>query len=471
MSSDNLARLGIFLWLVCAPCSSFGAIEDWADDMEYASQAAFEGEWPMGWVGPGGTPLELSTEMSRSVSKSAKCDTARQVSTHLFDELLPAGSVEIWMYDSLTSTDLAFVWAEAGINDGSWAMVGLATSLYDNYLYRLVNEGYIDTGVPRSEGWHHILFTFGDPEVGGSIYLDEIHILDTVKLAEGCKRIRLGVDSQLDNQEVFYFDDVTYTFGLDPLEDDAETIALLHMDTSTVVDANDFVPDDDSANPGRDNDLGLGVLPGTTAPDLTTGDGGVWGEALEFSGDMAVIPGTPWLGATNEIDTVKVDLWIRPTGLSTPQGTLVGVPDVWEIYLDGRVYFRIWDADDNVVPLQGEGTIPNTWWHVVASYAGGQMTLTLNGQNNSRAAPLWKRADGMITVGNRAGAAGPNPYRGLVDELKISVPQLKCGDWGYHQADVNKDCYVNLEDFSLLTEGWSACTDPCDPFNCVIIAP
>lgn len=469
MLRKNVTQLMVVLWLACAAQTGFGEISNYFDDMEYASQAAFEVEWPLGFVGPSGSPLELSTEVSRSGSKSAKCDTDRQTSTHLFDELLPAGSMDIWVYDSLTPAAPAILWAEVGISDGSWAMVGLDENA-TNYKYRLVNEGFIDTGISRSQGWHHIQFTFGDPDVGGSIYLDGNHLLDTAKLGEGCKRIRLGSDTTKTTTELFYFDDVAYTFGLNPLEDDAETVALLHMDALTVIEANDVVLDDDSVNPGRDNNLFLGILPGTTAPNLTTGSDGVWGEALQLNGttDIAVIPGTPWLGDTNQINAVNVEFWMRP---SSPflTGTLVSVPGVWEIYLDGRIYFRIWDANDGVVPLQGDGTTADTWWHVKASYQGGKMTLILNGQKVTRSAPLWKRADAIITVGNSADAA--SAFQGRVDDLKISIPPSQCGDWGYSRADINEDCQTDLVDFWHLAMDWSACTDPNNPADCVIIGP
>lgn len=42
-----------------------------------------------------------------------------------------------------------------------------------------------------------------------------------------------------------------------------------------------------------------------------------------------------------------------------------------------------------------------------------------------------------------------------------------CGDWGYLAGDINKDCYVTLEDFAVLTSQWLECTHPtgvgCSP--------
>lgn len=97
------------------------------------------------------------------------------------------------------------------------------------------------------------------------------------------------------------------------------------------------------------------------------------------------------------------------------------------------------------------------------------MTLILNGQKVTRSAPLWKRADAIITVGNSADAA--SAFQGRVDDLKISIPPSQCGDWGYSRADINEDCQTDLVDFWHLAMDWSACTDPNNPADCVIIGP
>lgn len=49
----------------------------------------------------------------------------------------------------------------------------------------------------------------------------------------------------------------------------------------------------------------------------------------------------------------------------------------------------------------------------------------------------------------------------MLDNIYISdfVP-LACGDWGYLDADLDKDCYVNIKDIALLAQSWLACTDP-----------
>jgi len=46
------------------------------------------------------------------------------------------------------------------------------------------------------------------------------------------------------------------------------------------------------------------------------------------------------------------------------------------------------------------------------------------------------------------------------------VDTLDCGDNGYNDLDFNKNCIVELGDFSLLSADWMKCTDPLDQVTC-----
>jgi len=61
---------------------------------------------------------------------------------------------------------------------------------------------------------------------------------------------------------------------------------------------------------------------------------------------------------------------------------------------------------------------------------------------------------------------GQLPYPKGQDYLNPEPQQ--CGDPGtyYFGGDINKDCYVDFEDFALFTAGWLGCTNPADP-NCL----
>jgi len=45
------------------------------------------------------------------------------------------------------------------------------------------------------------------------------------------------------------------------------------------------------------------------------------------------------------------------------------------------------------------------------------------------------------------------------DNLKID----RCGNWGYHSMDFNRDCYVNSLDFAMFAGSWLECTIPGEP--------
>ena len=49
-----------------------------------------------------------------------------------------------------------------------------------------------------------------------------------------------------------------------------------------------------------------------------------------------------------------------------------------------------------------------------------------------------------------------------------NVPE-ECGDWGFHVADINGDCYVNVADLALMSQEWLLCSDPNDVDNCALV--
>jgi hypothetical protein len=55
--------------------------------------------------------------------------------------------------------------------------------------------------------------------------------------------------------------------------------------------------------------------------------------------------------------------------------------------------------------------------------------------------------------------------------LNVSVTDNDyCGNWGFYQADLNEDCYVNLEDFQIIAAQWLECTHPAD-LDCDSLLP
>ena len=59
------------------------------------------------------------------------------------------------------------------------------------------------------------------------------------------------------------------------------------------------------------------------------------------------------------------------------------------------------------------------------------------------------------------------PVSKIMPAMVPDNPDAHCGDWGYRDADLNKDCYVNFADLALFALDWLKCSDPqgqdCSP--------
>jgi hypothetical protein len=64
---------------------------------------------------------------------------------------------------------------------------------------------------------------------------------------------------------------------------------------------------------------------------------------------------------------------------------------------------------------------------------------------------------------------------GTFDSPAVRIDNLAivkgCGAWGIMDADLNKDCYVDLRDIAILAEYWQQCTNPTNPQQCIDAAP
>ena len=64
---------------------------------------------------------------------------------------------------------------------------------------------------------------------------------------------------------------------------------------------------------------------------------------------------------------------------------------------------------------------------------------------------------GVIT---HTATSGDGGYNGLVLQVTASVVENDCGAWGFQLGDIDRDCDVDMHDFSLLGLGWVTCTIP-----------
>ncbi len=170
-------------------------------------------------------------------------------------------------------------------------------------------------------------------------------------------------------------------------------------------------------------------------------------------------------------------------GRNGPDGTSAAWRISWEIRMhnttNDAVELQAWDGD-TLITL-ATGLFEHAWYDVKidADYDTDTYDVSYRLYGSS----AWKLvADDIDFVvsgfgyGNYGGgdafqaldAAAINSF-GMLDNIFAfpSVPPA-CGEWGYSDADVNEDCYVNLIDFALMAESWLTCTDPLDS-NCVNI--
>ena len=116
-----------------------------------------------------------------------------------------------------------------------------------------------------------------------------------------------------------------------------------------------------------------------------------------------------------------------------------------------------------------------SWWRFEASATGefsgeqlmgntdgGSRTLALGGPRFDYASSVYLRLSG----GGHWGQYGEQ-FKSICYPILISSGYYTslCGDrfTSYLDADINRDCYVNLGDFALTAADWGKCTDPCNP--------
>lgn len=236
--------------------------------------------------------------------------------------------------------------------------------------------------------------------------------------------------------------------------DDSLTAALWHMNSKYVSGNYYYTPDDDFNNPARNNNLQMNYLFGNC--DITTGGNGKWGEALSLDGDdWCRTPANAW----KAYDSFIIDLWIKPTSFDQVHMNLLRASGPWMLYFvdyTGTLRFRIYDDAlntlgfvDSVVPL-------NVWSHIVAGYNGRQITLAVNDTivSGTATSDIWLRQCQIWVGGEPSHPA--RGFIGLIDEVRISRIETppQCGEWGYNIADINKDCYVNIEDLVEFSKQW-----------------
>jgi hypothetical protein len=266
---------------------------------------------------------------------------------------------------------------------------------------------------------------------------------------------------------------------------DSHTIALYHMNESTGT----------MIHSADGNSLFDGTFTGSTLPQWATGN---FGSGVQFATGVdkgaieiptAILNRDAW---TLEMYIKSDGEWIVPMAGDNWIGDLWYDGDVQvqlKILDNGNARLRLERNDISVDtywnPVAGIdgttfGVVANTWTHVaftmewtgVEGGTGMVMSIYINGQ-------LVARNTGhSIAYNSDYSYFGRLQYNVpcanvIIDEVRISdivrtsFGAPECGSWGYYLGDVNKDCYVDINDFAEMAKNWLGCTHPVDPLNCV----
>lgn len=89
-------------------------------------------------------------------------------------------------------------------------------------------------------------------------------------------------------------------------------------------------------------------------------------------------------------------------------------------------------------------------------------SIEIEGEKTKLGSFILPELSGITNLHIGAQAYGLSSGTFVFDNLKID----RCGYWGYHPMDFNRDCYVNSLDFAIFAGSWLECTMPGEP-GCV----
>ena len=214
-------------------------------------------------------------------------------------------------------------------------------------------------------------------------------------------------------------------------------------------------------------------------------------------------------GSEEYSETMTVTCWVKTDGTGFDNwGGIVTKGDTWSLESydnygdnDGDVWFRINDMDDvdDETRLEDEdtyvasnGAMPaartiedDQWHHIAAVNVGNALHLYIDGiLARSKAIDESPIGGHDMWIGRGSWENYPDDdfqFMGRIDEVKLFQAPLNlarvrkdyidsgggtsCGSI-FEPADLNQDCYVNIEDMALFILKFMDCTDITDP-DCI----
>ncbi len=258
------------------------------------------------------------------------------------------------------------------------------------------------------------------------------------------------------------------------------TYALYHLDEIT----GGLTPDDNSA--GKRSALDLTAYGNPTLVD--DGDypkgNSAFGSSVSFNGMGDYFQCLAPMPYGIDPSNFKVEVWVKMNPQwYTIQGGLywiVGHDSMFRIYAEAtgtpptlggaRLRFYVWPSDGGAAVLTtiASGAL-DEWTHLSCEFYNGVTKIHVNGvQKATNTLPTTDARIGtsQMRVGTFNGTS--RFFWGQMDELRISsvvMPDPQCGDYGYLESDINKDCVVDILDLRMILTDWLKCT--ADEPGCV----
>ena len=414
----------------------------------------------------------------------------------------PSFTVELWAKSAASTWTGGLIYAGSG---GSGYLYDLSTG---NQIDFHVGIGAVYTGSATgvvTDEWHHYVLTHDDATGATFAYVDGVQV-GTATGIVGRTETTVTASIGVDNSST-YFNGLIDEYAVYDSVLSAERV-LAHYDAGAVSAAPvPLVKLDFGSEPGALNTVNLGSLGGLQALSGYSG----WGEKKTPATPIPTTAdsGTSWwsiFGAQPptaiygdyqlpELDQVTVALWVNP-------GHFLGWRNIFaseDTY--GDVTLGAWFEGSTLhftanytgnVDVENVFTI-GEWTHVAVSYdsTSGDAIVYVNGVEKAWAPGCLGWAT-WIDAGTAGITIGTPPsdafgFNGFLDNLFIydialTQAQVKglmltnaaiemdvpttCGEVDeafLYAGDLNKDCHVDLLDFSILAAAWlEPCVNPED---------
>ncbi|MFI4911051.1 MAG: hypothetical protein ACIAQZ_05235 [Sedimentisphaeraceae bacterium JB056] len=249
-----------------------------------------------------------------------------------------------------------------------------------------------------------------------------------------------------------WLEDISFEPVQQSFVDSSGVLGLWHLEAITPDSTQDFFNDDDSANSGRNNDLGIWA---GGAPYVSVINDGKFGNAVDinYSADSVYLL---LAGNWDPLDTTFAFRgWIRLGDEGDTGGYLAHVYDRVYLYCNTTTLtFNVTDGVDNVMITAALDDV-SQWQYVEAIYTATDITLKTNIETVTDASigPISVRPDKLgFYIGSRKNA---NRFVGQMDEIRISTAdEIACDDFAVLTGDLNIDCQVDNGDLSVIAQHW-----------------